>query len=168
MNLAKSFLPEYDHEMALTRKILERFPEQHADYRPHEKSMTLSRLASHVGEIPGWVAPTMENDVFDMHPPGGEPFQSPHLTTREELLQAFDRDVVAGRESLAATSDEQMMGTWSMHQAGKPLMSLPRMAVMRGFILNHLVHHRAQLGLYYRLLDVPVPAIYGPSADEAS
>ena len=97
MSLAKSFLPEYDHEMAVTRKFLERFPEDQADYTVHEKSMTLSQLLSHMAKIPGWIAMTMAHDEFDSKPPGGEPFKSPHFKSRDELLEAFDRDVASGR-----------------------------------------------------------------------
>lgn len=167
MSIAKSLLPEYDHEMATTRTYFERFPEGKNDWTPHEKSMTLSRLASHVAEIPSWLPPTLGEDSLDLNPPDGEPYQSPHYESKDALLEAFDRDVVSGREALAATTDEQMMATWSMLSGGEKLMSMPRVAVVRSFILNHLIHHRAQLGLYYRLLEVAVPAAYGPSADES-
>ena len=167
MTIGQTMLPEYDHEMATTRKCLERFPEGKNDWTPHEKSMPLSRLASHTAEVPSWIAPTLAQDSLDLNPPEGDPYKPPHYETKEALLEAFDRDVAAGREALAAATDEQMMGMWSMLSGGEQIMSMPRIAVVRSFVMNHLIHHRAQLGVYYRLLGIPVPAIYGPSADES-
>jgi len=166
MAIRDALLPEYDHEMATTRSALERVPEGKSDWKPHEKSMTLSRLAGHLAEIPGWCAVTLEQDSIDTNPPGGSPMKPVMMTSRRELLELFDNNVAAGREALSKVSDEALMKPWALLSGGKKMMEMPRIAVLRGFILSHNVHHRAQLGVYLRLNDVPVPAMYGPSADE--
>ena len=168
MNISQSLLPEFDMEIANTRKTLERVPEDKPDFRPHPKSMTMSRLAGHVGEIPMWATMTLTQDELDMNPPGGTQMQPGVMTTRKELLAKFDDEVKKARAALAATSDEAMMKTWTLKNGGKTVMAFPRVAVMRSFVMNHMVHHRAQLGVYLRMNDVPVPSIYGPSADEGS
>lgn len=157
------FIPEFEHEAALTRKTLERVPLEQGDWKPHEKSFTLRQLASHLATIPSWTAVTLQQDELDMDPDD----QAPQFDTREAMLDAFDRSVEEARQVLADTSGEQLMGTWTLKSGGATVLSMPRLAVLRGFVLNHAVHHRAQLGVYLRLLGVPVPSIYGPSADEA-
>jgi len=167
MKMGERMLPEFDHEMANARKTLERVPEDKFGWKPHEKSMPMGRLASHIAEIPGWVSFTLGSDFFDSNPAGGEPAYQPALaTSRKELLDAFDKNIAAARAALAAVEDEEMMQPWSLLSGGKAVLTLPKVAVMRSFIMNHLIHHRAQLGVYLRLNDVPVPSIYGPSADE--
>ncbi len=168
MSLSQGLLPEFDQEMALARKTLERVPEGRNDWKPHEKSMTLGRLASHIAEIPGWGSVTIEQDQFDMAPPGAPPYQPPVFETREALLAEFDKGVAAARRAIAAAGDDGWMQPWSLLNGGQTLFSMPRIAVLRGMIMNHLIHHRAQLGVYLRMNDVPVPATYGPSADEPS
>jgi len=167
MALSDSLLPEFDHEMANTRKTLERVPEEKFAWKPHEKSTALGRLASHLAEIPGWVPHTLEQDSFDVSPPGGTAHQSLQAQTRAELLQMFDKNVAAARALISSTSDERLRKPWTLLSGGKTVFSLPRIAVLRGFVMNHSIHHRAQLGVYLRLNGVPVPAIYGPSADES-
>lgn len=157
------FIPEFEHEAALTRKTLERVPLEQGDWKPHEKSFTLRQLASHLATIPSWTAVTLQQEELDMDPDD----QAPQFDTREAMLDAFDRSVEEARQVLADTSGEQLMGTWTLKSGGATVLSMPRLAVLRGFVLNHAVHHRAQLGVYLRLLGVPVPSIYGPSADEA-
>lgn len=160
-------LPEFDHEMANTRKTLERVPEEKFAWKPHEKSMAMGRLASHIAEIPGWVGFTLESDSFDTNPPDGQTTYQPMLaTSRTELLEAFDRNIAAARAALAAVEDQKIMESWSLLSGGKVVFTMPKIAVQRSFVMNHLIHHRAQLGVYLRLNDVPVPALYGPSADE--
>ena len=160
-------LPEFDHEMANTRKTLERVPEEKFGWKPHEKSMTLGRLASHIAEIPGWVSFTLDSDSFDANPPDGQSaYQPMFVTSRKALLEAFDRNITAARAALAAVEDEKMLQPWSLLRGGTVVFSMPKIAVQRSFVMNHLIHHRAQLGVYLRLNDVPVPSIYGPSADE--
>ena len=165
MGLGPSMLPEYDHEMAGTRTTLERVPEEKLAWRPHAKSMTLGALASHVANVPSWTVPTIEQSSLDLAP-GGVPMRQEEMTSRAALLEHFDRHVAAGRAALAAASDETLQGAWSLLADGKTYFTMPRIAVLRGFVMNHNVHHRAQLGVYLRLLDVPVPGLYGPSADE--
>ena len=165
MPISQALLPEFDHEMATTRKVLERVPEGNYGWKPHEKSMTMGRLAGHVAELPAWVPITLEREKFDMATDGA---QFPPLTasSRASLLEAFDKNVAAARKSIAAASDEQLLKTWTLIAGGKPVFAMPRAAVLRGFTMNHIVHHRGQLSVYLRLNDVPVPSIYGPSADE--
>ena len=167
MKLGESMLPEFDHEMANARKTLERVPEDRFTWKPHEKSMPMGRLASHIAEIPGWVSFTLASDSFDTNPPGGQQSHQPMLaSSHKELLDAFDRNIADARAALAAVENEKLMQPWSLLSGGKTVFSMPRVAVMRSFIMNHLIHHRAQLGVYLRLNNIAVPSIYGPSADE--
>jgi len=156
------FLPEFDHEFSETRRALTRVPEEHFDWRPHEKSFTLHELAAHLAEIPSWMGVTLHMDVFDLD----QPYERVVPKTRDEILAHFDRTLADAREALAGASGETLMQTWTMKKGGEVAMAMPKAAVLRSFIFNHNVHHRAQLGLYLRLLDVPVPGHYGPSADE--
>ncbi|HWR15370.1 MAG TPA: DinB family protein [Terriglobales bacterium] len=167
MMIAQSMLPEFDHEMANTRKALERVLDEKFGWKPHEKSPTMGWLAGHLANIPSWVKSTLESDSLDLEPAGGEPPRTRVPANRAEVLKAFDENVKAAREKIAATSDAQMMENWSLLKRGQKLMTLPKVAVLRTWVMNHNIHHRAQLGVYLRLNDVPVPAIYGPSADEA-
>lgn len=161
--IAQSLLPEFDHEFATARTHLERVPEDQPDFHPHEKSMTLSRLAGHVAEIATWTNTALDTDELDFA--AGE--YTPYImTTREDLLATFDKNIAAAREALAAASDEMMMSPWTMRSGDEIYMTIPKVAVVRSWVMNHMIHHRAQLGVYLRLLGVPVPQSYGPSADE--
>jgi len=166
MPISKMLLPEFEHEMANTRKTLERVPEEKFDWKPHPKSSSLGGLATHLANIPSWTAQTFDRDELDIAPPGQPPYKLDEAKSRADLLEAFDKNVTSARAALEAASDENWQGKWSLLMGGNPIFTLPRTAVMRGFVMNHLIHHRAQLGVYLRLLDVPVPSIYGPSADE--
>lgn len=157
------WLPEFDQEFAQTRRALERVPEDKFDWKPHEKSFSLGRLASHLAEVPGWMGPSVQQDLLDFDEMDYTPYEA---ASRDELLATFDKAVAEAREILANTSGETMMEDWSMKYGGEITMTMPKAAVVRGFILSHNVHHRAQLGVYLRMLDVPVPGHYGPSADE--
>ena len=168
MSISKMILPEFGHEMANTRKTLERVPDDKFSWKPHEKSMTLGGLATHLANIPSWTKNTFEADELDIAPPGSPPYKLEEAKSTAELLEAFDKNVASARAALEAAADENWQGKWSLLMTGKPIFTLPRTAVMRGFVMNHLIHHRKQLGVYLRLLDVPVPSIYGPSADEGS
>ena len=163
MSIADALLPEFDHEMAVTRKVLERVPEDKFEWTPHPKSMSMVALATHVATIPSWGLPTLTETELDL---GGQN-QNTAVTSRADLLSRFDRNVAGTRAALVGKSDAEMMTIWSLKNNGQKLFTMPRASVWRGFVLNHLVHHRAQLGVYLRLNDVPVPAMYGPSADEA-
>ena len=166
MTIAQTLLPEYDHEMAGCRKELERIPNGQFDFRPHPKYSPLGQLANHLATIPGWLASTMHDTGMEFNDPAAKAAMPAPVGTREALLDLFDRCVAHGREVLAAVPDSEFAVTWTGRSDGKVVLALPRIAVYRSFIMNHFIHHRAQLGVYLRLLDVPVPAIYGPSADE--
>lgn len=165
MPIAESFLPEFDREMGTTRKLLERVPETLTDWKPHEKSMTLARLASHVAELPIWAETTFTTDEIDIAPKDGPPEQNVIHGTRDALLAAFDAIVPKARAAIAGASDEEMMQPWSLLAGGQTIFTLPKVAVLRSFVMNHLIHHRAQLQVYLRLQDIAVPGMYGPSAD---
>ena len=167
MALRDSILPEFDHEMAVTRKTLERVPEDRPDWKPHEKSMSMARLAGHVAELPGFVSMALQNDSFNVRPAGGAPSRQPLLmSSRQQVLEAFDGNVANLRNSLSNASDETLMKSWSLLAGDKTIFSAPRLGVIRAFCLNHIIHHRAQLGVYLRMNNVAVPSVYGPSADE--
>lgn len=166
MSLGQALLPEFDHEMANTRKVLERIPEDKLDWKVHEKSNTIGWVGMHLAEIPGWADVTFNQDSLDIAPPGGEPYRTPAATSRQAILDRFDANVAAGRAAIAAASDEQFMKPWSLLHGGNTVFTLPRAAVLRSFVLNHNIHHRAHLCVYLRLNNVPVPGMYGPSADE--
>jgi uncharacterized damage-inducible protein DinB len=166
MALSAALLPEFDQEMANTRKTLERVPDSKFSWKPHEKSGAMGWLAGHVASIPGWLAFTIKQDSLDLAPGGVQMQPPPPPRNNKEMLAEFDKNVKEGRAVLAAASDAELMKPWSLLNNGKVTMTLPKVAVVRGFVMNHLIHHRAQLGVYLRLNNIPVPAIYGPSADE--
>jgi len=155
-------LPEFDQEMANTRKILERVPEDKLDFKPHEKSMTMRRLAGHVAEMPMWAKTTIDLDVLELQP-GMQPNEP---KTRKELLDNFDKQVAEARAAIAGVSDENLARIWTLKYRGQEIIAQPRTAVLRGMVMNHMIHHRAQLGVYLRLNEVELPGMYGPSADE--
>ena len=165
-NISQALLPEFDHEIANTRKTLERVPEANPDFRPHPKSMPLARLAGHLAEIPVWAAMTLSQDEIDVSPATGPQVEPQVMKSRRDLLAKFDQDVKNARSALASTTDDVMMKPWSLKRAGETIFTMPRVAVMRSFVMNHMVHHRAQLGVYLRMNGVAVPSLYGPSADE--
>ena len=168
MPINQALLPEFDHEMSNTRKALERVPEDKFGWKPHEKSMTMGRLATHIAELNGWVPTTFEVESFDFAPPGAPPYEPKTAASRAELLNLFDKNVAAARAAIGGAGDAQMMTPWTLLNGGKTVFSLPRIAVLRGMVMNHGIHHRGQLAVYLRLNDIPVPALYGPSADEQS
>jgi len=162
MKYAETVLPEFDAEMALTRKVLERVPEDKFDWRAHPKSNTVGWNANHLAEIPGWVEAMLTLPSLDFAPPGGEPYRSPQLATCQEILDLFDRNVAAARKAIAAATDQDVAEQWSCLYAGELLFTMPRAAVLRSFLLNHTIHHRAILCVYLRLNDIPVPGLYDP------
>ncbi len=168
MALRDALLPEFDMEMANTRKTLERVPLARMSWKPHEKSMTMGRLASHLAETIGWLGDTLAGDSFDMAPPGGEPMQPFEGDSPDAILTAFDDNSRQARSALSGASDEDLMKPWSLLKGGQVLFTVPKIGVIRTWVLNHTIHHRAQLGVYLRLNDVAVPSIYGPSADEGA
>jgi uncharacterized damage-inducible protein DinB len=168
MPLNQALLPEFDHEMENTRKTLERVPEDKFPWKPHEKSFSMVALATHLATLPSWGALTIQRDSIDVAPEGEPPPKGEPAKSVVDLLEKFDRNVAAARAALAGATDEDLLKTWTLLKGGKTIFSLPRIAALRSFVMNHNVHHRAQLGVYLRLNDVPVPSIYGPSADEGS
>lgn len=164
MAIKDALLPEFDHEMATARKVIERVPEDKFSYKPHEKSMTMGGLASHIADMPTWAVVGIAQDSLDMAS-GFKPFQAASST---ELVAAFDKNVALARNAIAGASDETLMKSWSLKNGDTTLMTMPKIAVVRSFVMNHIIHHRGQLSVYLRLNNVPVPSIYGPSADEGS
>jgi uncharacterized damage-inducible protein DinB len=163
MAIADALLPEFDHETGVTRRLLERVPEDKFDWRPHPKSYSMIELATHVATIPSWGAPTLTQTELDL----GGPNQNTAAASRADLVSRFDKNVADTRAALVGKTDAEMMVVWSLKNNGQTVFTMPRAAVWRGFVLNHMVHHRGQLSVYLRLNEVPVPAMYGPSADEA-
>ncbi len=166
MSIAQSLLPEFDQEMSSTRKVLERVPDDRLDWCPHEKSMTLGRLASHLAELPMWTGVSLEQDEFDVNPPDGPQWESPKPGSASEILELFDTNVAEAREKIASTGDATFFEDWTLKSGGEALFAMPKIGVVRSFVLNHGIHHRGQLTVFLRLLDVPVPQTYGPTADE--
>lgn len=163
MAIRDMLLPEFDQEMANTRKMLERIPEDRFDYQPHPKSWKLNRLAGHVADVPSWVRPTMETELLELSPGMYKPFEA---SNGKELLEYFDKNVAEAHAAMAEASDEQMNQIWTMKWNGQTVMTMPRYNVLRSVVMNHAIHHRAQLGMYLRMANVAVPGMYGPSADE--
>lgn len=166
MSIAQTILPEFESEMASTRKVLERVPEDKFDWKAHPKSNTIGWVAAHLVEIPGWVEGTLTKDSWDVAPANGPKYQSPKAESRQQLLDLFDKNVTSAKKAIAATSDEDFGKEWSLLANGSPMFTMPRTTVIRTFVLNHLIHHRAIMTVYLRLNDVAVPSIYGPSGDE--
>ena len=168
MPLNQALLPEFDHELANTRKTLERVPENKFGWKPHDKSFSMSALATHLATLPSWGAMIIQRDSFDLAPEGEPPPVNEPAKSVQELLSRFDKSVADTRDALATATDEDLMKPWSLLKGGSTIFTLPRVAALRSFVMNHNIHHRAQLGVYLRLNNIPVPSIYGPSADEGS
>ena len=163
MSIAVAMAQELQHEAGVTRKYFERLPEDKFDFAPHAKSMKLGPLAGHLAETPGWTEMTIQTDEMNFDPATYVPFVPKN---RAEVIARFDEALAKGLAALQGVSDEHLMKPWRLKVGDHVLFELPRVAVLRSMVLSHSVHHRAQLGVYLRLLDVPVPATYGPSADE--
>ena len=165
MALKDALLPEFDQEMAATRKTLERVPEAKFSWKPHDKSGSMGWLAHHIATLPDWATTTLKQTTFDFSP-DGKYVPPPLPKSTKEVLDTFDKGVKGARAALAAASDADFAVPWSLLQTGKVLFTMPRGVCLRSFVMNHIIHHRAQLGVYLRLNNIAVPAIYGPSADE--
>ena len=166
MTIGQSMLAEFDREMQGTRKVLERCPDEKWHWKPHDKSGTLGWLASHVATMVEWLPTTIQSEELDYAPVGGPSWQPPKIDNRKELLAVFDKNVAAARTALSSVSDAEMLKNWRLLAGGQEIFAMPRVAAIRGMILNHHIHHRAQLTVYLRLINVAVPGLYGPSADE--
>jgi uncharacterized damage-inducible protein DinB len=162
MALVDHLLPEFDHEMATTRRLLERVPDDRLAWKPHAKSFSLGQLAQHVANIPTWGYMTLaqpEIDLLTFPPP-------PELGSGDAILQFFERNAGDARKSLVGRTDAELMAPWSLKRGDHTMFTMPKATVWRTFVMNHLVHHRGQLSVYLRQQDVPLPSMYGPSADE--
>ncbi len=162
-NVASAFIAELQHEAATTRQCLERIPAEKFDWKPHEKSMTFGRLASHIAEMFGWTPATLTQPELDFAKFDYTPFDP---KTTEELVEFLDKNVNEAIETLRNTPDDVFLENWTMRNGETVYFTMPKIGVMRSFVGNHIVHHRGQLSVYLRLNDIAVPAIYGPSADE--
>jgi uncharacterized damage-inducible protein DinB len=162
MTISETLLPEYDQEMASTRKMLACVPDALFAWKPHAKSMALGRLASHIAEMPNWAEMTVKLPKLVI----GPDFKPFAVATQAELLESFDKFAADGRTAIAGASDEDLAKIWELEFNGRTVISMPRSAVLRNMVMNHMIHHRAQLGVYLRLNDVAIPGMYGPSADE--
>ena len=166
MPIAQALLSELDHENATTRRVLERVPDAHKDWKPHAKSPTLFWLAGLLAQLRTWVGKSLDAAEFDFEPGGQKLVPPPMPRSTREILERFDAHAAEARGKIAAASDAAFLETWTLKRAGKPLFPLPKAAVVRNFCLNHAYHHRGQLTVYLRMLDVPLPQVYGPTADE--
>jgi uncharacterized damage-inducible protein DinB len=167
MTIGQSMLSEFDQEMQSTRKVLERCPDENWNWKPHAKSGTLGWLAGHVATMVSWLPTTINTKELDYAPVDGPSYQPPKIDNRKELLAEFDKNVAECRAALASVTDAEILKNWKLLAGGQEIFNLPRVACIRGMVLNHHIHHRAQLTVYFRLLGIPVPGLYGPSADEA-
>jgi uncharacterized damage-inducible protein DinB len=167
MSISQSLLPEFDHEMASTRKVLERIPDDKLNWKAHEKSNTIGWNGAHLANIPFWAVMTLTKDELDIAPVGAEPYRTPQCHSEKEILEQFDKNVAAARAAIVAAPDAEFFKPWSLLMGGKTMFTLPKIAVLRSFVMNHSIHHRAHLCVYLRLNNVPVPGLYGPSADDA-
>ena len=166
MKLTELFIAELDREAPLTRRALEAVPEGRGDWKPHAKSMPLGRLASLLAMMPSWLTMEIERDEFDLMPAAGtSPQFARQMNTRAELVRAMDEGFAGARRALQGTTDEHLMKPWQLKHGGKVVVEGPRHVMLRDALM-HISHHRGQLTVYLRLNDVPVPAIYGPSADD--
>lgn len=163
MAINQGLMNELQNEAKTTRKVLERIPAEKFDWKPHEKSMSMGVLATHIAEMFGWFPPTLEQDELDF----AKGYEQAKPATTEELVALLDKNIAAAMESLKNIDDETFMKSWTLRNGEQVYFELPKVAVSRTFIMNHIMHHRGQLSVYLRLNDIPVPSIYGPSADEA-
>lgn len=163
MSLVAAALADLEHEMANTRKMLERIPEGQLDFTPHDKSWPLGKLASHVADFGEWGAMTLNSSELDLAEPS--PPRAP-LKTAGDFVAKFDAGHADFKAALASVTDEQLMQTWTLRHGSHVILAMPRLGVLRSMVISHMIHHRAQLSIYYRLVNVSLPGLYGPSADE--
>jgi uncharacterized damage-inducible protein DinB len=165
MSLKDSLLPEFDHEMATTRRVLARVPDADLGWKPHERSMSLGQLAGHVANLPLWCTITLEHTVFELDTISDDA-RLRQARSQSDLLKDFDGKDAAARAMLAVRTDQELLAPWTLKKSGQEMFTMPRISVLRSFVMNHLIHHRGQLTVYLRLRNVPLPPIYGPTADE--
>jgi len=168
MAIKESFLPEFEREMETTRLVLDRVPDAAAQWNPHAKSRSLGDLSSHLADVPRFVPRILTTESFDAAPPGAEPYKVPRFDTTEKLVARFKENVDKAHAAIEAVpGDADFMVPWTLKRGGKAFFTVPRAAALRTFLLNHMIHHRGQLTVYLRLQDVPLPSVYGPTADQA-
>jgi uncharacterized damage-inducible protein DinB len=160
------YLGEFDHEMQTTRTLLARVPDARADWRPHPRSTPVGALAQHITNLVGFGALIAQGSERDIAPVGGPPYAPVPFTTTAAMLTAFDANVAASRAAIAGLTEPALREPWALRAGAHTIFSMPRAAVLRTYLLNHVIHHRGQLSVHLRLLDVPLPSIYGPTADE--
>lgn len=165
MPIVDAILPEFDHEFATARRVLERVPDGEFGWKPHEKSMSLGQLAGHVANLPWWGLTVMTQPFYDVSAGDKEATLEPPAS-RDDVLRTFDERVKQTRAALAKATDAEMMAPWSLKSGSHEIFTMPRVATFRSFVMNHMIHHRGQLTVYLRLKNVPVPSVYGPTADE--
>jgi uncharacterized damage-inducible protein DinB len=165
MAIKDVLLPEYDHEMGTTRRLLDRVPEAEFAWKPHDKSMTLGQLSGHLANIPMWCSTILDGTGFDLTT-AGDPARPQAPASRAALLAEFDEKVTAARQSLTARTDAELTVPWTLRRGSQEIFTMPRISVLRTFVMNHSIHHRGQLSVYLRLKNVPLPPMYGPTADE--
>jgi uncharacterized damage-inducible protein DinB len=162
VTISQILLPEFDHEMASTRKLLACVPDDKLNWQPHEKSMSLARLATHIAELPNWTVRALTTESFEVNPGAKRRIAE----SQAELLETFARNAAEARAAIAAATDEEFSVAWSLIFGGRTISTMPRFMVIRSMMMNHLIHHRAQLGVFLRLNHIAIPGMYGPSADE--
>ena len=164
MALKDALLPEFDHEMGVTRKLLERVPDADLGWKPHHKSFSLGDLAAHLAQIPHWSAAILDRPSYDIETVESGDRTSP--ARGADVVAAFDQAVAAARARLSSKSDGELMAPWTLKKGGQDMFTAPALAAFKSFIVNHSIHHRGQLSVYLRLRNVPLPSMYGPTADE--
>ena len=165
MAIRDALLPEFDHEMGSTRRVLERVPAADLAWTPHEKSFNMGKLAWHISNIPNWIHATLDASVFDLASMGDD-VRTKEPASVDDVLKAFDESVKKAREKIAEQTDSALLSPWTLKKDGQEMFTMPKISVVRSFVMNHIIHHRGQLTVYLRLRNVPLPALYGPSADE--
>jgi uncharacterized damage-inducible protein DinB len=166
MSYAQTLLPEFDHEMASTRKVLERVPDDKLDWRAHPKSNTIGWNANHIADLPDWSVSVFTEPGYDFAPAGGQRYQMPSLKTAREMVALFDANVAKARAALLTLKDESLNDPWTLRGGERIIFTMPRVMVICSFLMNHIIHHRAILAVYLRLNNIAVPGLYGPSGDE--
>lgn len=165
MSINDALLPEFDREMAGTRRLLQRIPDAHLSWAPHDRSMSLGRLGTHLAELPAWTTRILDRSEFDLD---ANPIVRREAPSVEAMLGIFDETVNTARAALAARTDPEYLARWTFRKDGHDVFTLPKAAVIRTMVMNHSIHHRGQLSVYLRLLGIPLPPLYGPTADEAA
>ena len=165
MSIADVMVAEFEHEMYSTRQLLELVPADKSNFKPHAKSWNLGDLSVHIANLPVWAVMTINDTELDLNPPGGPTWTPPTYSSPAATVAQFDENVKNAKTAIGETSDEAMMVTWTLKNGGEHVLAMPRVAVLRTFVLNHMIHHRGQLTVYLRMCDVALPSTYGPTAD---